>query len=185
MADLARLTPALFTGADLPDDHDLALEDLREWERFGITHVIDTRIEWSDEHLVVGALPSVRYLHIGVDDLGQQMPDDWFDRGVGFALDAWHEDPDAVVVAHCHMGINRGPSMAYAILLGLGWDPVEAMDLIRRQRPIAGVDYAEDALSWHLRRSRVPDHEHRAARSRLLAFRKTSPIHAPRITKHS
>ena len=46
------------------------------------------------------------------------------------------------------MGVNRGPSMAYAILLALGWDAVEALNAIRATRPIAGVIYAGNALSW-------------------------------------
>ena len=56
--------------------------------------------------------------------------------------------PDAVVLVHCHMGVNRGPSMAYAILLALGWDAVEALNAISAARPIAGVIYAGNALSW-------------------------------------
>lgn len=111
MADLARLTPALFTGADLPDDHDLALEDLREWERFGVTHVIDTRIEWSDEELVVGTLEGVRYLHIGVDDAGQRMPDNTLclqdgqpTNGVGHRRG---HQPDPLTSRHAAAGAGR------------------------------------------------------------------------------
>ncbi len=55
------------------------------------------------------------------------------------------------MLVHCHMGINRGPSMAYACLLVLGWDPIEAMTAIRTARPIAAIGYAEDALDWHHR----------------------------------
>jgi hypothetical protein len=47
------------------------------------------------------------------------------------------------------MGINRGPSMGFAILLALGWDAREALDAIHAARPIAFVAYAEDALRWH------------------------------------
>jgi len=54
-----------------------------------------------------------------------------------------------VVLAHCHMGINRGPSMGFAILLSLGWDAREALDALHAARPIAFVAYAEDALRWH------------------------------------
>ena len=57
--------------------------------------------------------------------------------------------PDAVVLAHCHMGINRGPSMGFAVLLALGWDAVEALDAVHAARPIAFIAYAEDALRWH------------------------------------
>ncbi len=153
MTNISRVTPHMWTGGDLPGERDVALAALDDWDRIGITHVIDNRIEWSDEQLVAEVLPHVDYLHNGVDDAGQAMPDSWFDTGVQFALEAWAADPDAIVIAHCHMGINRGPSMAYAILLALGWDPVEAIDRIRTARPIAAVGYAEDALAWHLRRT--------------------------------
>jgi hypothetical protein len=71
----------------------------------------------------------------------------WFDEGVAFAREAI--ESDGVVLAHCHMGINRGPSMGFAILLALGWDAREALDAIHAARPIAFVAYAEDALRWH------------------------------------
>lgn len=57
-------------------------------------------------------------------------------------------DPTRKVVVHCHMGVNSGPSMAYAILLSRGYGPVEALDLIRSARPIAAILYAADALRW-------------------------------------
>jgi len=49
-------------------------------------------------------------------------------------------------MVHCHMGVNRGPSMALAFLLDQGWDVVAALDAIRAARPIAGVIYARDAV---------------------------------------
>ena len=51
------------------------------------------------------------------------------------------------------MGINRGPSMGFAVMLAQGWDPIEALDRIRERRPIAYVGYAEDALDWWLRKN--------------------------------
>ena len=49
-------------------------------------------------------------------------------------------------MVHCHMGVNRGPSMALAMLLDEGWDVVDALNAIRDARPIAGVIYAKDAV---------------------------------------
>ena len=46
------------------------------------------------------------------------------------------------------MGVNRGPSMAYAVMLAHGFDAVEALDAIRAARPIAAIIYAHDAVSW-------------------------------------
>ena len=59
---------------------------------------------------------------------------------------------------HCHSGINRGPSAAFAVLLSIGWDPVEAIELIRTQHPIATVSYAENALDWWHRSSGITPH---------------------------
>ena len=94
-----------------------------------------------------GTGADLEYLHLGIDDAGQRVPDEWFDEGVRFALEA--VEAGGVVLAHCHMGINRGPSMGFAVLLALGWDAVEALDAIHAARPIAFLAYAEDALRWH------------------------------------
>ena len=56
---------------------------------------------------------------------------------------------------HCHMGVNRAPSMAYRMLLDSGHDHIEALELIRDARPIAGIIYAPAAISHHLRSNGV------------------------------
>lgn len=136
----------------------------------GVTHIIDCRMEWSDEEVVAAHAPGVAYLHHGVDDAGQRMPDWWFDEGVAFALDALAR-PGTKVFAHCHMGINRGPSMAYAILLAQDIDPIDALDAIRAARSIAAVGYAEDALDWHHRRTGAGEFQRASDRRRLRAWR--------------
>lgn len=35
-------------------------------------------------------------------------------------------DPGVKVLPHCHMGVNRGLSIAYSLLLDVGVDPIEA-----------------------------------------------------------
>ena len=108
------------------------------------------------------------------------MPDAWFDRGVAFALDALAR-PGTKVLSHCHMGINRGPSLAYAVLLALGTDPVEALDALRRARPIANAWYAEDALDWWHRRSGAPETVRHSDRRRVAAWRAAHPLDVVRI----
>ena len=182
MANIDFVTTRVATGGDLPADEAGALADLADLTAAGITHVIDNRLEWNDEAFVAFHAPAVHYLHNGVDDAGQRMPDSWFDRGVAFALAAL-TDPKARVLAHCHMGINRGPSMTYAILLALGTDPVEAIDAIRRARPIAAVGYAEDALDWWHRRSGASDTDRRRNHRRLAAWHSAHPIDVVRIIR--
>jgi dual specificity phosphatase 3 len=147
-ADAAFVTPQLLVGGDLDtNDVDLAASQLRELVEVGVTHVVDARIEWSDEQWVAERAPGISYLHHGMDDAGQRVPTAWFDVAVTWALEAIEQG--GTVLTHCHMGINRGPSLGFAVLLGQGWDMVEALDAIRSARPIAWVAYAEDALRWH------------------------------------
>ena len=182
MANLDFITDRLATGGDLPYDSTAARRDLREWQRLGITHVIDNRLEWSDEELVAEWAPDITYLHNGVDDAGQRMPDEWFDQGVEFARTALAQ-PDNKVLVHCHMGINRGPSLAYAVLLASGMDPIAAIDAVRKARPIAGLGYAEDALDWHHRRTSAPSTERAYDRRRLAAWRHDNWIDVVRIIR--
>jgi protein-tyrosine phosphatase len=152
VANVQFVTSQLLVGGDLSEDPRRATEQLAELIELGVTHVVDCRFEWSDEELFARSAPSVRYLHTGIDDAGQMVPAEWFDEVAEFALEAM-QDERARVLAHCHMGINRGPSAGYAILLAQGWDPIEALDAIRSVRPVAIIDYARDALRWqHLRR---------------------------------
>lgn len=172
--------PRVATGADLPYRDEDARVRLAGWVAAGITHVIDNRIEADDEDFVAVYAPGIAYLHNPADDAGQRMPDSWFDRGVAFALDALAR-PGTAVLSHCHMGINRGPSLAYAILLALGTDPVEAVDTLRRNRPVANVWYAEDALDWWHRRNGTPGAGRHSDRRRLAAWRAAHPLDVVRI----
>ncbi len=172
--------PRVATGADLPYSDEAARTRLAAWAASGVTHVLDNRIEANDEEFVAAHSPGIAYLHNPADDAGQRMPDSWFDRGVAFALDALAQ-PNTKVLSHCHMGINRGPSLAYAILLATGTDPVDALDALRRSRPIANAWYAEDALDWWHRRSNTPETVRHADRRRVAAWRAAHPLDVVRI----
>lgn len=147
-ANASFVTPYLAVGGDLETTtEDVAVGQLGELGDAGVSHVIDVRVEWNDEEWVRERRADLEYLHLGIDDDGQRVGDEWFDAGVSFALEA--VESGGVVLSHCHAGINRGPSMGFAILLALGWDAVEALDAIHAARPIAYIAYAEDALRWH------------------------------------
>ncbi len=148
---LCWVTPQLALSGDLPEGHAAKHRALGEWVDAGITHIVDTRLEHSDEQFVRMHAPHMGYTWAGVDDHGGRQPDTWFDEGVEQTLEAL-ESPTAKVVVHCHMGVNRGPSMGFASMLALGHDPLKALHTIRESRPIAAVLYAEDAVSWWHRR---------------------------------
>jgi hypothetical protein len=129
---------------------------LQAWVDAGITDIIDVRGECSDERFVALNAPHVRYHWFGTHDAGYQQPDSWFESGVDAATTAL-ADPNRRVMVHCHMGVNRGPSMGFAILLAHRIDPIEALDSIRAARPIAGILYAQDAIDWWHRTQGTPD----------------------------
>lgn len=155
LANAHFVTGQLAVGGDLAPRVLRALKQLAELTGAGVTHIVDVRIEHSDEDLVVAYAAEcgyeIGYLHHGVDDRGQRIPAEWFETGVHFALRAI--TAGGIVLTHCHMGINRGPSLGFAVLLAQGWDPVDALSAIRGARSIAYIDYADDALAWHHERS--------------------------------
>jgi dual specificity phosphatase 3 len=184
VANISRVADRIWTGGDLPSHLDDAamLADLADYQRVGITHILDNRIECSDEAFVEAHAPRMTYWWNGQDDAGQAMPDEWFYDGVDFALEAL-KDPGAQVLAHCHMGINRGPSMAFAILLATGMEPVAALDAIRQARPIAAISYADDALDWWHRMTETPSAVAKRERSELAAWHRRNPIDVVRIIR--
>ena len=148
-ANATYIDPRLAVGGDLDEiSRHRARAQLDELVCHGITHILDLRIEYSDEELVADLAPSISYLHLGVDDAGQRLPGEWFDAGIRWLNDAMAH-PDTKALVHCHMGINRAPSMAFAYLLNQGRSVRDALDTIRRARSIAVIDYAADALDWH------------------------------------
>lgn len=179
-ANAVFVTPRLLVGGDLDHDDETAEAQLAELVEAGLTHLVDARVEADDREFVARRAPQVDYLWHGMDDAGQRVPASWFEAAVEWVLEAL-ADPDAVVLTHCHMGINRGPSLGYAVLLAQGLDPVAAIAAIREVRPIAAVAYAEDALRWHHHRSATPAAERRHDRARLRAWRRDHPLDVVRI----
>jgi hypothetical protein len=184
VTSISYIAGRVWTGGDLPSDlgEEAMLAGLAEFQDAGITDILDNRIEWSDEQFIRTHAPNLGFLWNGADDVGQLMPDDWFDAGVGFALKAL-EDPGAQVLAHCHMGINRGPSMAFAILLGTGMDPVAALAAIREARPIAAIAYDGDALDWWHRADGTPGSVAKRQCREVAQWRRDNPLDVEKIIR--
>lgn len=155
---LCWVTPNIALSGDLPRDRHAARAQLAYWEDNGITHEIDVRYEANDEAFV-HANSAITYANFGVDDDGGRRDQAWFDEVVAYATGVIGSDPEAKIVVHCHLGVNRAPSIVLAMMLALGWEALPALRRIREVRPIAGIIYAPDAVEWHGLRTGLDDEE--------------------------
>lgn len=146
------VTEQLAVSGDLSSDPDKAREQLQKWEDAGITDVFDMRGEADDSDFIHSHSSTITSHWFGVDDNGGTRDDSWFDEFTTRSEEILGDSSRRILV-HCHMGVNRGPSALYAILLHLGWDHLDALRHIRDARPIAGIIYAADAAAWKARRN--------------------------------
>lgn len=138
MADVSFITDRLATGGMIGG------LDVAGILSLGVTHIVDCQAERDDSQEFAGTGVSV--LWDGVPDDGNPATHgpSWFGPGIEFALAALAQ-PHTKVLCHCAAGINRGPSMAYAVMLALGFDPNDAENMIRAARPQVQLAYKSEA----------------------------------------
>ena len=142
---------SLAVSGDLSYNREAARIQLSEWEAAGITDVFDMRGE-ADDTQFIHENSSITSHWFGVDDNGGKRDDAWFESVRDMAYEVLNDfSRDRKILVHCHMGVNRGPSALFAIMLATGWESLEALRAIRDVRPIAGIIYAPDAMSWWAR----------------------------------
>lgn len=129
--DYSAITEELFIGeTPTPLDYHI-LRDL------GVRLVINMRIErrpFFDLHT-----PPLDFLWLPtLDNPILVIPIRFLVRGVQAALETIRNG--GKVYTHCQKGRHRGVAMGASILIALGYDPFEAMDLIKLQRPVADPD---------------------------------------------
>jgi protein-tyrosine phosphatase len=150
-------------------------EQLAHLVELGVTDIIDVRAEASDEDLVSRLQAGITYHYIATNDDGYARPDAWFESGVTAAAAALGKEGRKVFV-HCHMGVNRAPSLTFAIMLALGYNPVESLSAIRTARPIAALIYAPDALAWWHRSSGATAEQANAEQREVSDWMRAHPI---------
>jgi len=172
---LCFVTDQLVVTGDLHARRDLAEKQLDDWSAAGVTHIVDVREEWNDAALVNKRHPQIRYLHCPTHDNGGRQDDEWFTSGISAIVDAISADSNNTVVVHCHMGVNRAPSLVFAALLEMGWPAEESLNLIRQARPIAGILYAGQAVEWFARRHGIASSEHMELRRSVRKWLAANP----------
>lgn len=149
--DVNWVTPTLAVGGCLSFDPVKASAQVRMLLNEGVTRIVDMREEGNDERAWKGQ--PVIYVHAPTRDAeGHRVPPEVFDTVVRAAAPRGSR---AKTLVHCHMGVNRGPSAAYAVLLERQYDYLKAFDMVRKARPQAGLAYAVDALEAHQRRKGI------------------------------
>ena len=131
--NFSQITDCLFIG-DTPrvDDYDL----LRE---LGVRLVINMRFEKRPVVDLYHHHPPLDFLWLPtLDTPGLVIPIRFLIRGVQAALETIQSG--GKVYVHCHKGRHRGVAMGASILIALGYNPDDAMELIKAQRPIADPD---------------------------------------------
>jgi len=119
--------------------------DVQTLKNASITHVIDCMSTAGEEKTLLGS--GIEYFHCPTEDDGKKKGDEWFRPGVQYGLSVLAR-PNTRLLVHCAAGINRGPSMAFAILRAKGWSRSQAESSIRRARPIVKLFYMADADRW-------------------------------------
>lgn len=109
--------------------------DLDELVSQGITHILDMRAEFDDSTLND---PAVTVLWLPQVDDGTMRPPGQYRRGVQFAYQALALPEAVKVYCHCAAGVNRGPTMCYALLRAFGIKQPDAIQMIRTARPQVG-----------------------------------------------
>lgn len=150
MTSISHINDRLYVGGDPDYSTDVAQDVLLLNAQVDL--IIDCRSQgearwggWIDQEGL-----DVPILHIPMhDDLkNNNKPEDFLS-----ALERVHEEyPNAQsFFVHCHMGVNRGPSMAMFFLMQLfEMTAKEAFMELREKRPVVGLAYAEDAVAASL-----------------------------------
>ena len=129
--DITWLTDRIAVGGGI-----WSAENMARVAKEGITHIIDMQVEFDDTALAKEH--GIEVLWNPTDDDFESKPAGLFRRGVEFATRALNENGSKLFI-HCAAGVHRGPMMALAVLVSMGWDLEDARELIEIRRPAADL----------------------------------------------
>lgn len=150
--DLHWLTELLAVGACFPMDRAAFLA-----EAHGIRAVVDLRNEDCDDEAMLRSA-GIAFLHLPTPDL-HPATTAMLERGVAFVRA--HLDRNERVLIHCQHGIGRSPLLALCVLVDLGWEPLDALELAKDKRAAVSpsrMQYEGWAQWLELRGKSAPDY---------------------------
>lgn len=153
------ITNDIILSGDLSHKFTEAKQQLVEWRDEGVTHIIDCREEWNDKQIVDEHGHGIEYIWMGTHDRGGSQHGSWYEEGWKHYQRIMDDNPQAKVMVHCHMGINRAPSLVFYLMIREGYEPSEALNLIRTNRPIAACYYAQSAWVTFAEEADISDEE--------------------------
>lgn len=104
--------------------------DYRRLATLGITAIVDTREEASDDPQALEKL-GIRLLHLPTEDR-QSLSQQQLQRGASWAIEQLAER--GKVLVHCQHGVGRGPLLGMAVLIAQGLSAPEALKTVRSRR---------------------------------------------------
>lgn len=134
MIDLHFVTSGLAVGARVP-----AFAVPRLASDHGITRVVDVRIEACDDETVLRT-HGIRLLHLPTVDTAA-LSQERLRHGVAFVSEGL--DGGERVFVHCQYGIGRSALLALCVLVSRGEAPVEALERLKRARPVVSPSPAQ------------------------------------------
>lgn len=150
--DISRITDSLYVGTTP------GREDFERLHELGVRLVINMRLLLGQRPS--SSLPSMSYLRLRTfDNPLLPIPSGALIQGTRTALEVIAQGGG--VYSHCSRGRHRSVAMAAAILIGQGYSPEAAMQLIREQRAVADPGalhirprILEFARAWHAANAR-------------------------------
>jgi protein-tyrosine phosphatase len=125
------------------------LDGLKELFGMGVTYIINCMSEYDYQETIDNyngqhlQPEKIHYLWNSTTDDGFGKPKEWWQKGITFAKEAI--DKNTKIFIHCAAGVNRGPSLCYAVLRCYGQSYENAYAIIKKVRPQAGMCYRTDA----------------------------------------
>jgi dual specificity phosphatase 3 len=137
--DFSKVTERLYTGGSIVNK-----KDVKTLKVFGITHILNGMYSNNEKALIESVCRDIVYKWNPTDDDAKPKSTEWFKIAIDFGVKVI-SNPGFILYVHCAAGVNRGPSMLYAIMRALGYSVQDAVLQIKRSRKCAEIAYLYDA----------------------------------------